>query len=98
MGIISGSDFSDLIEWLDIEAIASRTPDHDRQNFQAAADILRRVMGASPAMWMYRWKINGTFVRWQLTDAADRSELRRLQDYQELPLYGPLTPEPNPHD
>lgn len=96
MVAVTDNDISDLIEWLDIEAIASRTPDYDRQNFQAVADILRMLMAASPVMWMYRWKVDYVYTQWRLTDRTDRSEYARRDGYQEIPLYGGPHPGASP--
>lgn len=43
-GVTVPEDVEELIGWLETESIASRTPDHDRDNFTYAAGLLRKLV------------------------------------------------------
>lgn len=91
---------SDLIQRLRERANAARnegtaTSLGDALHFEEAARALEaKIVEApwqEPVAWMYRWKIDGVFVKWRLSDASQRSEHLQLKDYQEIALYSAPT-------
>lgn len=49
--------------------------------------IRRASPTAEPEFYAYRWKIDGVYVKWRLSDASQRSEHLKLKDFEERPLY-----------
>lgn len=69
-------------------------PEHGLTRALANA-LARRIeteREAVPVAWMYRWKLDGEYVNWRVSDASNYH--KSLTGYEELPLYAAPPKEP----
>ncbi|MCX5581776.1 hypothetical protein OSH12_26170, partial [Kaistia terrae] len=80
---------NDLIQRLRERALAARkegtaTSLGDALHFEEAANALEGP-AQEPVAWQYRWKLDGEWTNWRVSDASQKSP--HLKDLEERPLY-----------